>query len=298
MAATHSTVDIGGPVHVADYGGVGTPIVCVHGLGGSATNWMAVGPGLTEHGRVLAIDLPGFGRTPAAGRTISMRGFQQFVARFLREHVDEPAVLFGNSMGGAVALVQAAVDPEWVQALVLVDPAQPRPPGGPIDWEVAKPFLTYALPGLGGAYVERRRRELTPEEITREVLELCCVDPTRVPADVVAAGIETRRHTAAQPDSAAAFVKAARSLMATLAFRRRVEKMEQTIRAPALIVHGAQDRLVSLAAIEHLHRVRPDWDLHVFEDAGHVPQLEVPEAFLAVVGGWLARTLERARGEA
>src|SRR5204863_477650 len=63
------TLDLDGPVHVADFGGAGPTMVLVHGLGGSHANWLAVGPALAAHARVLAPDLPGFGRTPLAGRS-------------------------------------------------------------------------------------------------------------------------------------------------------------------------------------------------------------------------------------
>ncbi|MGH3120870.1 MAG: alpha/beta fold hydrolase, partial [Streptosporangiaceae bacterium] len=62
--------DLGGPVHYLDYGGpAGAPvIVAVHGLEGSAVNWSAIAPLLTDRYRVLAPDLAGHGFTRSAGR--------------------------------------------------------------------------------------------------------------------------------------------------------------------------------------------------------------------------------------
>jgi pimeloyl-ACP methyl ester carboxylesterase len=54
------TIDAGGPIHFADFGGAGTPMVLVHGLGGACENWLAVGGPLAEHARGLAPDLPVF----------------------------------------------------------------------------------------------------------------------------------------------------------------------------------------------------------------------------------------------
>src|SRR5256885_14817167 len=68
-AVKHCTVDLDGPVHYADFGGSGRPIVLVHGLGGPHLNWLAVAPGLTPRARVLALDLARLRRTPTAGRT-------------------------------------------------------------------------------------------------------------------------------------------------------------------------------------------------------------------------------------
>ena len=56
--------DLDGPVHYVEWDGPpGRTFVLVHGLGGSLLSWLAVAPGLARHGRVLAMDLPGFGRT-------------------------------------------------------------------------------------------------------------------------------------------------------------------------------------------------------------------------------------------
>ncbi len=60
-------VDTGtGPLHWKDYGGHGPLHVLVHGLGGSIANWDFIGPRLARRGRVVALDLPGFGLSPPA----------------------------------------------------------------------------------------------------------------------------------------------------------------------------------------------------------------------------------------
>ncbi len=63
-----------GLVHEVEFGGSGPAIVLIHGLGGSTTNWNAVGPSLGDLGVVKAIDLPGFGLTrlgPTIGSTLT-----------------------------------------------------------------------------------------------------------------------------------------------------------------------------------------------------------------------------------
>src|SRR5688500_14578566 len=54
------TVDIGGPVTYADFGGEGPTLVLLHGLGGNHLNWLPAAPMLAKHARVLAVDLLGF----------------------------------------------------------------------------------------------------------------------------------------------------------------------------------------------------------------------------------------------
>jgi pimeloyl-ACP methyl ester carboxylesterase len=66
---------------------------------------------------------------------------------------------------------------------------------------------------------------------------------------------------------------------------------EARVAAPTLIVHGARDRLVPVAAARALAARRPEFTLEVIDDCGHVPQLEVPDQFLAAATPWLVATL-------
>jgi len=143
--------DLGGPVHWVDLGGPsdGPLLVCVHGLGGSHVNWLALAPLLTPTCRVVALDLAGFGRTRGHGRSTSVQANADLVHRFLTEvtEVTEvtggPAILVGNSMGGLVTALEAASHPEEVAGVVLVGPALPS---------------AVPAPGVGKRFIARRRR--------------------------------------------------------------------------------------------------------------------------------------------
>ena len=67
-----------------------------------------------------------------------------------------------------------------------------------------------------------------------------------------------------------------------------IRDLIRRVRAGALIVHGRGDRLVRVEAARALVAERPDWRLEVLDDIGHVPQLEAPERFLALVEPWVA----------
>src|SRR5262249_47261502 len=85
----------------------------------------------------------------------------------------------------------------------------------------------------------------------------------------------------------AAFLQAARSMIALLVRPEALRLAIRRIHTSALIVQGTHDRLVPLAASRALAALRPDWTLTVFEGVGHVPQLEAPEHFVATVLDWL-----------
>jgi pimeloyl-ACP methyl ester carboxylesterase len=70
-------VDLDGPVHYVEWEGPSErSFVLLHGLGGSYLSWVRVGRRLSEHGRVLALDLAGFGRTPRDGRSSKLSANQ------------------------------------------------------------------------------------------------------------------------------------------------------------------------------------------------------------------------------
>jgi pimeloyl-ACP methyl ester carboxylesterase len=255
------TVDLDGPVHYFDFGGNpdGPLLVCVHGLGGAAWNWAALAPLLTPHARVIAVDLAGHGRTPALDRRTTVHANRELLDRFIRAVADEPVVLLGNSMGGAISVLEAEASPDLVRGLVLVDPALPRPLLGRLDLRVAAQFALLVLPGLGEAALSRRRQRRTPEQQVEETLALCCVDPSRIPADVVRLGIALSEERADDRYAARDFLFAARSLVKLLTRSRRLHRAIKAVRVPVLVLHGAEDRLVPGPVGPHVAAAHPPW---------------------------------------
>jgi pimeloyl-ACP methyl ester carboxylesterase len=286
------TVDLDGPVHYLDFAGAGTPLVCVHGLGGAALNWMAVGPRLAEGHRVLAPDLPGFGRTPLGRRRASLSANRKLIDRFIREVAGSPAIVVGNSMGGLLTVLQAAHSPETVRAAVLVDPALPWQGRRRVDVPVAALFGALMVPGLARWGLRRRMRQLGPDRVAAATLTLCTADPYRVPAEVRQAHLELARERAELTDGNRALIKAARSLGWMLG-RRNFAATYAAVEAPVLIVHGDQDRLVPVEFSLAIGQ-RYDWHVEVLRGVGHVPQMEVPELFVDVTLRWLHSLMEAA----
>jgi pimeloyl-ACP methyl ester carboxylesterase len=288
-------VDLGREVSYMDYGGEGSPIVLVHGLGGSVENWMLVGRRLAGIGHVIALDLYGFGHTPLPDAVDSNADRnQELVSRFIAELDEGPSVLIGNSFGGMVSVLQAAAEPDSVASLVLVDPVLPHPSGTEVDPVVDMLFATYATPALGEFFISSRLAEIGPAETVRMTMALCCADAGRIAAETLDAHIALSEARMQMPWSTKAFLDSARSLM-ELMFDDRYARALETAPAPALIVQGALDRLVPLAAARALAELRPDWELVVMPDTGHIPMLEVPEEFLGAVEPWLHSLLTDAR---
>jgi pimeloyl-ACP methyl ester carboxylesterase len=280
-------VELDGPVHFASFGSEGQPVVLVHGLGGSLVNWMAVGGPLSERYRVFAPDLAGFGRTPLAGRASTLEGNVALLARFIEKVAGARAIVAGNSMGGLIAAMLASSRPELVSRLILVNAALVRPIGAPVDRRVAALFGIYMTPVLGAVFLRWHMAMVGPEQSTRETLRLCGVDADKLPPEIFAAQVKVARDRLTMPWAHDAFIKAARSTVTFTGQRRRFQDMLLKIRAPTLVIQGTRDRLVPLAAAEDAVRLRKDWKLSVLDGVGHVPQLEVPERWLATVQGFL-----------
>jgi len=103
-------------------GGVGAPIILLHGLGASSRWWFPLFPELTSAQlRIIAPDLPGFGRTP--GPTLSIKDAARIVVELADHHKLGHFFLAGHSMGGAIAAQIAADYGGRVRRLILVDSA-------------------------------------------------------------------------------------------------------------------------------------------------------------------------------
>jgi pimeloyl-ACP methyl ester carboxylesterase len=268
--------------------GPGGPVLLVHGLGASTVSWELVGGGLAETLRVdvAAVDLGGFGltRLPRGRRaTVGANG------RLLRALLDDgrgPAVIVGNSMGGAIGVGLAARHPELVRALVLVDPALPGGGGGPPPWQVMARFVPLMVPQVGGRVAGLRTRRLGPTRLVDTTLEWTLAHPERLDAGLRDRLIARATERSAFPEVPAAYAEAARSLFVYM--QRRLGADLRRVECPTLIVHGALDRLVPVAAARAAVARRPDFTLEVVDDCGHAPQLEMPGRFLELVTPWLA----------
>ncbi len=295
--ATDHHVDLGGDVHYVDFGGPSAPeaprVVFVHGLGGSHRDWGLIGPTIAAHARAYALDLPGFGLSYPAGRSGGVRANVTVLSDFLRAVVGGPALLIGNSMGALISMLYASADPDAVTGLVLIDPVLPRAPGAPLDKQITAAFAVYALPVIGERFLARRRATISPKVAVRDTLALVCADPSRLPSDYVTGGIEAAEARAAAandgtaPGLDKAFLQAARSVLTLGGRRRTFYPMAGALAMPVLLIHGEKDRLVPIASARLVAARCPQWRFEPVEDAGHCPQLEVPEVVASLILDWM-----------
>ncbi|MDQ6875650.1 MAG: alpha/beta hydrolase [Actinomycetota bacterium] len=269
------------------------PALYIHGLGGSSTNWTDLAALLRSRLAGEALDLPGFGHSdPAPRGGYTLPALSRRVARLI-EHSDRgPVHLFGNSLGGAIAVHLAATRPELVRTLILISPAMPnlRPSRG------SDPLLPLLLvPGVS-TVAERRLAKLSPRRRAEAVIALCFADPSVVPENRLAeAAAEVERRNAV-PWAMDAFVRTLRALIGSYLAPgpRSLWRAAGRVSAPTLIVWGRQDKLVDVSLAGRLAGTMPDSRLLILDSVGHTAQLESPVQVARAVLALLAETCDEA----
>lgn len=277
----------GGPVHLL-----------VHPMAGSASMWLdLIGP-LSALGPVVAPDLPGtlFGHTALPHpRAAKAEPNARFLRAFAARLGIEDAVVHGWSMGGLVALLFAEAAPDRVGRLVLACPALPGPlpPDEVLFWRaVGRPLLAVAPP-LARAVLPLTGRRLFDYKLSRYA------DPGAWSADLIGGQVSrlSPEMTAlladqlrtAQPRRLDAAVTAFASVLSALFIDRRpVHRAIARIDAPALLLWGGQDGLITQSTADDLAARRPDWERRIFPTAGHILPLERPHDYVETVRRWLA----------
>lgn len=252
----------------------GPVYVLVHGLGGSLVNWDWLAPLLAEHGRVLALDLGGFGETAVPPSRAGLSGNQKVLAAFLRSVTDRPVVLVGSSMGGMLSARLAVAEPDLVDGLVLIDPALPSGPSNLPEPLVAAVFSTYLVTPLGRRLINARAGRAPAEALARESLALVTGDHRRVPPWLLARHVTLAQQRVDRPESTDAFLVAARSVLAGTMSGPRYDRLLDAVRRPVLLVHGTRDRLVRVSAARRAARRRPRWTYAEGQGLGHCPMME------------------------
>ncbi len=248
--------------------GSGEPLILVHGLGSSAESWLFNVEELAKRYRVLVPDIVGFGKTdkPTDDNELSLQRSSRFVAGFLESQGVSKAHVVGNSMGGIVSL-QFAVDyPQMVNKLVLVDPA-----GFGRDVHVS--FRLQSLPVLGEILAEPSRRG------TRMSLEVASHQRQFITDELV----ERFYELGCQPGMKKPFLAAVRKGITLTGVRKDVLEPLQAripgITAPTLIMWGRCDQVLPISHLETAKKLMPHARVQIFEDCGHIPQMEIADEF-------------------
>lgn len=121
---THdATLSVKGRAYVYSRGGEGQTVLLLHGFGGNKEQWNPMIRDLGGQFDVIALDLPGFGASPApSGERFTIENQARWVTEFLDELGLRSVHVVGSSMGGHIAAQMAATRPELVRSIALLEP--------------------------------------------------------------------------------------------------------------------------------------------------------------------------------
>jgi pimeloyl-ACP methyl ester carboxylesterase len=233
--------------------GSGPPIVFLHGWGAEIASFGPIPMLLADQFQVVALDLPGFGKTPAPDRPWGTVDYACFVGKFLSTLGITPVTLVGHSRGGGIGVVLAAQEPELVSKLVLVDSAGIPPYHGPDYY--ARVYLVksvrraLSLPGLNWL------REPAMGQLYRSIGS-------------------SDYQAATDPVMRATLVKVVND---------DLREFLPRIQAPTLLVWGSEDKDTPLTDGKLMERLIPDAGLVVFGGAGHFAYLDRLDQFCRVL---------------
>lgn len=273
-------------------GGSGSPLVLVHGLGSSAgvEFYFNLEP-LAAYHHVLAIDLPGFGRSdkPAVEYTIAV--FIKAVRDLMRSESLERAAVMGVSMGGRVALGLALESPEMVERLILVDALGVGAPKRVLAYRL---LLTRGLGELTLSSTARALRRMRPQTI-RRLWSWYMQRPGRLDDILTDQRIADHGELLSKREYRAAYLSSLRSIasMHTLRGGVLVKDRLKELPMPTLLIWGRHDHIFPAAHAEAAVRDLRDGRLEVFERSGHTPQMEEPDRFNRLVLDFLKEPATR-----
>jgi len=219
----------------------GPAVVLVHGLGGSAEDWLELAPYLAQAGyRVYMPDLFGYGRSATpADFSYSVRDESTVVAGFLDALHLQKVDLAGWSMGGWITQLVALEHPERIHKLILFDSVGLYQPP---DWNTA------LFTPVSAAELDQLEALLMPL-------------PPKVPAFVA-------RDVVRVSEQRAWIIH--RAVASMLTGQDTTDKLLPTLRMPVLIGWGSADRITPLALGNTMHHLIPNSELAVAEGCGHL----------------------------
>jgi proline-specific peptidase len=251
--------------------GEGEPVILVHGGGPGVLDWeLNIGP-LSQHHRVYALDLVGFGYSDKPEVNYTIPYFADFVRHFMDTLELEQVSLVGLCMGGGTTLGVALESPQRVEKLVLVASCGL---GKEVGAGIQR-LLSRLMPLLPSAFL--KRWDNPDKNRFRRDLERMVYDPKVITDDLLNKQYELQSLAL---DVRLNFWKNFFSFSGQRTnFRNRLHE----IAMPTLIICGQEDEVYPLAHAHTAHELINNSQLHIFPKCGHVPPREKPNEFNQLV---------------
>ena len=245
--------------------GAGPPVILIHGFGGSMWQWEYQQHALSQHFRVLTLDLPGAGLSDKPEIDYRPDQMLDFFAGFMDAVKIPQATLVGNSMGAGLAIGMALTHPAQVANLVLIDGLPQH-----VMEKLTSPSIRRALETTAPSWLVSFGNMLFGGLMIESVLQEIVHDP----ALLTPAVIERSNRNRQRPGL----------IKPIMAVRENIPLWESgfamrlgEINHPTLVLWGEEDRVFPIAVGEGLHQTIKGSRFIRIPKAGHIPQWERPD---------------------
>jgi 3-oxoadipate enol-lactonase len=246
--------------------GQGSPLLFIHGFPLDHTMWRHQIAEFRNTHRVLAVDLPGFGKSPTASGEMSIAGFADQLAEFLDQiGVTEPVTLCGLSMGGSISLQFALRHPEKLSRLILCDcrAVADAPEAQKMRHDLADRVLKQGPEFVAQAMAARLFAASTLAQQSQVVESIQAIIRSTAPSSIAGGS-------------------------RALANREDVVDGLGEIAIPTLVLVGSEDIISPPDEMQQIAQRLPQATLAVIQGAGHMAPLEAPTETNAAIRDWLA----------
>lgn len=242
-------------------------ILLLHGFALSCEIWKNNIPALAQKHRVIALDILGFGQSDVPAEKLpDLDHLPKFIHRFMQCIGVEKAHVVGHSMGGLLSLKLAASHPQAVERLVLVGSAG-------FKRNIPFHFRIFSLPILGELMIRPNRLGLG------HALKHNAYLKDAVSEELIEALYEYTKH----PGRGKFYLDTCRKAINICGFKSKLIKTVKQdaadLKSPVLLLWGKQDPIVYLKHGLYAQKMIANSKMVVFEECGHLPQLEKSDAF-------------------
>lgn len=257
-------------------------LLLIHGLGDEADTWRHVLPTFSEAFHVLAVDLPGFGRSDKPNIKYTPHFLINVLITFLNQLDISDVIIMGSSLGAMLAQAMTFTIPDRVNGLILVD-------GGLLQLEKTKnvPLVLMRTPLLGEWMYTKLRKDpdaafKTLNSVYYQLQQLPDSD-----RDFLHKRVNQRVWSDGQRR---AYLSTLRNLSKWLKkIQTRLPGQLQQITCPTLVIRGEFDYLFSELSADAILKHQSNSEKLIIPHAGHLPQQESPKVFLKMTMAWLDR---------
>ena len=263
-------------LHVYDAGPEDAPaLLLVHGLGDESDSWRHIIHPLAEHQRVIALDLPGFGRSEPLAR--------YFIVTYIRVLLDlldtlsiSSAVFIGSSLGGILSHSMAIMHPDRVNELVLLDGHL-----GIGKQKIDLGTLLFMVPGIGEWRYNRYRKDAQMAYNSLIPFYANLLNLPEADREFLFQRVNKRVWSDTQRQAYLGILRNTASWL-TKQQSALLNKMK-SLAIPTLIIYGEQDQIIPVGNANMLTELQPSARLIVLPGVGHLPQQEAPDKLLSVI---------------